>query len=304
MGIESIENKFVSVVIPVFNDYDLLMKCLKALEHQKYPSDLYEVIVIDNGSDKKVEDIEGIFKNVIFDIELKKGSYAARNKGIRLAKGEIIAFTDSDCMPDKEWLERGVLCLLGIKNCGLVGGRVDLYFKNPDNPTAVELYESVMTLQQKTNIEERSFGATANVFTYKRVLDKVGLFSESMKSGGDYEWGKRVGEAGYVLSYCDDARVSHPARHSLGQLYQRQTRLMGGKLDINEKRSFFVRVRVAVYNMFMMLIPPGITVLRLIKDDRIPGLTNKCKVVVVGILARLLRFLESLRLSAGGSSRR
>ncbi|HAA30818.1 MAG TPA: glycosyl transferase family 2, partial [Cyanobacteria bacterium UBA8553] len=74
---------FVSVIVPVFNDAKRLKICLDALEHQTYPKHLYEVIVVDNGSDKN-EDIEGVvaqFGQAIASYESIPGSYAARNKG-------------------------------------------------------------------------------------------------------------------------------------------------------------------------------------------------------------------------------
>ncbi|MEQ8961723.1 MAG: glycosyltransferase family A protein, partial [Coleofasciculus sp. C2-GNP5-27] len=90
------------------------------------------MIVVDNASDEAA-DIKGVvaqFGQAIAAYESTPGSYAARNKGISLAKGEVIAFTDADCIPDAKWLESGLHRLLTIPDCGLVAGRVELFFQN------------------------------------------------------------------------------------------------------------------------------------------------------------------------------
>ena len=99
---------FVSVVIPVLNDRDRLNLCLRALEKQSYPRDAFEVVVVDNGSDRPVGDVALSAVRVAVLSEPQPGSYAARNTGIRQAKGEMVAFTDSDCIPHEDWLRRGV----------------------------------------------------------------------------------------------------------------------------------------------------------------------------------------------------
>lgn len=203
---------FVSVIIPVFNDSARLKSCLQALEAQTYPQDSYEVIVIDNNSTEDISAIATEFKQVKFDFETKPGSYAARNKGIFVAKGDILAFTDSDCLPNFNWIEEGVRCLLSTDNCGLVGGTIKFYFKDRKNPTAAELYDSHNSLQQQNYIEEKKYAATANMFTFKHIVEKIGLFDSDLKSGGDREWGTRVSDAGYKLLYSEDAIVKHPAR--------------------------------------------------------------------------------------------
>ena len=107
---------FVSVIIPVYNDSARVKICLEALEKQTYPQNLYEVIVVDNASDEypAIKDVVCQFSQAIAAYESRPGSYAARNKGISLAKGDIIAFTDADCIPAKNWIEKGVANLLSV----------------------------------------------------------------------------------------------------------------------------------------------------------------------------------------------
>ena len=76
---------FVSVIIPVYNDTEALSKTLSELFNQSYPVRLYEVIVVDNGSDQNTYAAVKNYQNIIYGTENKVGSYAARNKGITLA---------------------------------------------------------------------------------------------------------------------------------------------------------------------------------------------------------------------------
>src|SRR5262245_61336705 len=121
----SVSKPFVSVIIPVWNDSHRLKACLQALELQTYPRTLYEVIVVDNASDEPADRVASEFSKARTITEPTQGSYAARNKGISVAKGEILAFTDSDCVPALDWLEKGVSNMTRVPRCGLLAGRVE-----------------------------------------------------------------------------------------------------------------------------------------------------------------------------------
>ncbi|MDJ0742883.1 MAG: glycosyltransferase [Xenococcaceae cyanobacterium MO_167.B27] len=219
--------QFVSVIIPVFNDPERIQICLAALEKQTYPRNYYEVIVVDNGSDESLENLVKQFPQARLAYCLEPGSYAARNHGIFLAKGEILAFTDSDCVPAPDWLEKGVKWLSATVDCGLVAGKIEIFFQNSDRPNAVELYDSVSFFNQQQYVEEENYGATANVFAYKWVFERVGLFNAQLKSGGDKDWGQRVFAKGYTLTYAEEVRIAHPARYSFGQMYRKIARIRG-----------------------------------------------------------------------------
>jgi glycosyltransferase involved in cell wall biosynthesis len=225
---------FVSVVIPVFRNHDGLKRCLNALSQQDYPSESYEVIVVNNALDDEILDTVAGFSNVVTTVEAIPGSYAARNKGISMARGAIVAFTDSDCVPAPNWLNKGVHHLLQQDNCGLLAGRVELFFKNVSTPTAIELFEATVgfPFDQERYLREGRFGATANVFTRQVVLQHVGPFDAELKSGGDLEWGRRVHHAGYAQAYAPDVVVGHPARATLRALHRRVARVMGGAHDV------------------------------------------------------------------------
>jgi glycosyltransferase involved in cell wall biosynthesis len=221
----------VSVIIPVYNDPERLPRCLEALEQQTYPSDLYEVIVVDNGSEEPIAPACNSFPHVRTALELVPGSYAARNRGLSLARGAVIAFTDADAIPAADWIASGVAALRATPNCGAIGGRISLFARDPLMPTAVELYELVFGLPQEKYVTDYNFAVTANMFTSRDVLDRVGGFNPILKSNGDREWSRRVFNAGYKLEYAGEVCVAHPARRNFADLYKKTLRVTSGRHD-------------------------------------------------------------------------
>ena len=285
---------FVSVIIPVYNDLKRLEKCLKSLEKQTYFRNLYEVIIVDNNSEEDVENFVKEFSFVCHTCENMPGSYAARNKGISVAKGEVLAFTDSDCIPATDWLTKGVESLLQIPKGGMVAGKIELVFKNQNNPTVVELYDSINFLRQKTYVEELNFGATANLFTLKDVFEVVGLFNTNLKSSGDREWGQRLFKAGYKQVYAEDVCVAHPARAELKEIQTKASRIVEGLyiLDNHEKKSlasFFKEV-------FLDVKPPRKEILSILSNKRLKGINRKYKYICLFLMLRWIGAWKKIQL--------
>ncbi|MDB9516633.1 glycosyltransferase [Roseofilum reptotaenium CS-1145] len=294
---------FVSVIIPVYNNSQALKKCLASLENQTYPKDCYEIIVVDNQSEENVEIITNHFPQVILSYEEKPGSYAARNRGISLAQGKIIAFTDSDCIAYETWIEKGVNELLKVTKVGLVGGKIELFFKDDDSPTAIEFYDEINNyLNQKQHIEKKRFGATANVFTLKSIFDDVGVFRDDLKSGGDVEWGQRVSSKGYKLIYSEEASVKHPARSSIKELYKRTIRVVGGLYDLGtydqDKGSHLLLKEI------LKRIKPPVKYLRWRLSDQRLKKQEKFLFILVTIFVDYAVALELFRLKIGKKSER
>lgn len=283
---------FVSVIIPVFNDFEDLVHCLKQLEQQTYPSDFFEVIVVDNGSDKDIHPVVTPFPHVRADRELQTGSYAARNRAIALAKGEIFAFTDADCIPQPDWIEKGVERLTQIPNCGLVAGRVETFVQDANHPTPVELYDLVFAFNQANYIQNYKFGVTANLFAWKKTFEKVGLFDQYLQSGGDYEWGWRVHQAGFQQGYADDACIAHPARQTFQELRKKTVRLMQGHHELTKKGVYPVKRFVAA--IIGDLILPFRTVPTVLSHDKLTSLAQKWHVIQVMLRIRWIRGRERL----------
>lgn len=301
------QSPFASVIIPVFNDVERLKICLGALEKQSYPHHLYETIVVDNGSDADLG-LAGIvadFRHAVTTFEPIPGSYAARNRGISVAKGSILAFTDADCIPSANWLERGVMTLLKSPNCGFVAGKLSVFFRDPDRPTAVELYESLLALPQEDFLTNSHFGATANLLTLRTVVDTIGQFDARLKSSGDLEWGQRVHANGYQQIYAEDVLVAHPARHSFSELYLRTVRIAGGQYDLIGQTASPFRRNLRFYTSLIRdMIPPVMFIGTTLSNPRLTGIVAKLKVAIAIVFVRYVSAWEKLRLRCGGISSR
>ncbi len=93
----------VSVIVPVYNNQESIKKCVEALLGQDYPNNGYEVIVVDDGSDDGTAGVVKAYP-LKYIYQKNQGPAAARNRGAGEAKGDIILFTDSDCVPDGNWI--------------------------------------------------------------------------------------------------------------------------------------------------------------------------------------------------------
>jgi glycosyltransferase involved in cell wall biosynthesis len=249
---------FVSVIIPILDDYHRLRLCLDGLTIQTYPADRFEVIVVDNGTDlASYVDVRRRKSSQIRQLREKQpGSYAARNHGLSQAEGEIIAFTDADCIPEPSWLQAGVEAVLSAKRIGLVAGAIEVFAASSGRPTPVEFFEMERAFPQKWYAETRNFGATANVFTKASVIASVGSFDASLCSGGDQEWGRRVAEAGFDVVYAPTARVRHPARRTLDELHAKLWRTLRGTHKLQWQETSWLRRGVRLGELARNSLPP------------------------------------------------
>jgi glycosyltransferase involved in cell wall biosynthesis len=233
-------NRFikVSVIIPVYNNSDGLKKVLESLIEQNFSNNSYEIIIADNGSSDGTLDVAKKYREnypdlVNYVIEEKiQSSYAVRNKGIRAAKGEILAFTDSDCIPARDWLFQGLKSLRD-NNVSMVAGRIEFTFRI-SQPNIWEYFDAAGKLNQKSYVENAGFGATANLFLRRNLFEKYGLFLDELKSGGDYEFGRRLTKSGEKLIYSKGALIKHPARATFIEKYNKSKRIAIGQKRLSE----------------------------------------------------------------------
>lgn len=288
------------MIVPVYNDAERACECLDALEQQTYPPDRYEVVVVDNASTEPIASLLNRYLHAVPEFEAQPGSYAARNRAFRVARGDIFAFTDSDCIPSPRWIEQGVLGL-ETQSADLIAGRVDVFPALKDRPNSVESYEIIHAFRQEKYVE-LGFAPTVNLFAFRHVFDSIGPFDARLKSGGDKDWTSRAVAAGHRLAYHDGAAVMHPARRSLRELNQRLARIAGGHFDRsrgNRKELMRERVYVAV-----RILAPAKLAAHLLLGSVPLAFGDRLKVILVGVLANWSYVVEWVRLELGAPARR
>lgn len=225
----------VSVVIPVKNDTPRLTRCLDALAAGDFRGEL-EVLIIDNGSTISPV-VDGARRSMTVRLLTQHigGSYSARNTGIDAASGTIIAFTDSDCIPEPTWISMAVRHL-GNPSIDAVAGKIVVFPQDAGSPNLIETYEMFHAFPQQEYVEEHGFGVTANLVVRAEAVRAVGGFDARLLSGGDREFCERLRSAGSSLVYRDDVVVRHPARQSFRQYYRKRLRVVSGVLAIGAER--------------------------------------------------------------------
>jgi len=237
---------FVSIIIPTYHDWERLSICIEALAKQTYSPDLFEVIIVNNDPQDPTPGGYPLPRNFKIIEEAGAGSYAARNAGIAHSKGVIIGFTDSDCIPEPNWIEAAVRYFQNNPGMDRIGGNVELFIAGKKH-TLAEAYEKIYSFRQERNVSEGG-SVTANMFTRKQVLEQVGLFNASMYSGGDMEWGLRAAAANFKIGFAPDVVVKHPARKELKQLLNKIKRVAAGKLYVDPlKDGYLAKLLYFVY---------------------------------------------------------
>ena len=204
----------ISVVVPHYRDLGGLAICLAALEKQTLPRLSFEIIVADNASPEGREAVaDTIAGRARLVVVTERGAGPARNGGVAAARGEILAFTDSDCQPEPLWLTAG---LAALDDYDFVGGRVKVLVDDPRRLTAAEAFERVFAFDFKSYITTKGFTGSGNLFCPRAVFDVVGGFRTAVSE--DVEWSHRARAAGFRLGYARQAVVGHPARRTWADL--------------------------------------------------------------------------------------
>jgi GT2 family glycosyltransferase len=198
----------VAVVVPTFRRPDLLGRCLEALSRQQYCTGQFDVIVADDAADettrRQVEKLAAMNSIQIHYVSVtgRHGPAAARNAGWKIARGELIAFTDDDCIPDTNWLAAGKQPFADKKVVAVTGQTI---VPLPPIPTDYE--------RNTAGLEKGEF-ITANCFCRRAVLKQIGGFDEEFTIAWreDSDLHFRLLDTGGKIVRVWEAVVIHPAR--------------------------------------------------------------------------------------------
>ena len=219
----------IAVVIPVWNGESVIGRCLDALERQSLPRDAFQLIVVDNGSSDSTPQIVQSRSGIEFLREDTPGSYAARNLGIAHVRAPITAFTDADCIPDSDWLEKIIAACNAHPGFGVLAGKIDLFDEGEQGALVFRDYERLFSFPQSH--AARGNCATANWASETELLKTLGGFDSKLQSGGDRQMALRIRDSGRPLIYVPDMVVRHPVRASRSELVRKRQRLSGGRWD-------------------------------------------------------------------------
>ncbi|KQS80564.1 hypothetical protein ASG25_02985 [Rhizobium sp. Leaf384] len=281
------QSNLTSVVIPHYQDLENLGLCLDLLERQTVGRDAFEIIISDNSSPVGIAAIEAVIRGrAKLVISTVKGAGYTRNVGVEATRGDILAFMDSDCRPDPNYLEAG---LAALGNYDVVGGRVRVDTARPGHPTAAEAFELVFAFRNKGYIQKKHFTVTASLFVSRAIFDKVGPFRNDVSE--DKEWCLRAHGLGYRLGYADKAVIGHPARHDWQELQRKWRRITKESFLLFRTKKFGL-LKWLGYSWVVLLavIPQTLNVLR---SKDVPGLNNKALALGMLVRLRVMRLLWS-----------
>ena len=210
----------ISVIIPIYNGETDLPELLECLDRQSYPQELVEYLLVDNNSSDRTAKIlatavrerteKGINLQHLTEAKIQS-SYAARNRGIRQAQYDILAFTDADCRPQPNWLVELVKPFQD-SDVGISVGEIIALTGN----SLLEQYAQRKELMSQKFLLQHSFcayGQTANIAIRKQAFKEVGLFRPYLTTGGDADICWRIQkESHWQLKYAPKAIISHRHR--------------------------------------------------------------------------------------------
>ena len=235
--------KTITVIIPIYNAEGYLKNLFVALETNQFVEG-DEILLIDNGSTDRSVDYckEAVKKHPnlikILHYTEKAGSYATRNYGVSLAKGDILVFTDSDTIPVSNWIKS---IRENAEKGTILAGRIILDIINNN---LWEHFDNIAHLNSEKNAKDSCI-ATANMAVLRTDFFEVGLFEERF-SGGDYEWSIRAVKNNFKIKFLKEAVVHHPTRKTFEQILKKEQRIAfgdGNHNKLNNRSALTLKMR-------------------------------------------------------------
>ncbi|MBS7634297.1 glycosyltransferase [Candidatus Bathyarchaeota archaeon] len=210
---------FVSVIVPAFNSEATIKDLLESLMLLDYGKENLEIIIVDGGSTDRTVEIAKIYPVQII-VESRRGINVARNAGVKSSKGEILVFTDSDCVVPKDWV-RKIVEDFRDQSVGCLGGSALRYEDNFLSRYADISVVPVLRRFRKREILDSvklllRYPAGCNMAFRREAMEKAGLFNEKIHYGFDEDdLAERVCKLGYKMLLDPEVIVWHKHRRSL-----------------------------------------------------------------------------------------
>lgn len=240
----------ISVIVPFYNSERYIERCIEGLLSQDYPAQEYEVIMVDNGGADRSAGIVQRYPSITLLEEAKRGSYAARNRGLRVAKGDIVAFTDADCVPCRTWLSE-IVAAMREPEIGIVLGQRD--YEGTSLPLALlEAYENEKhEWVFQSGVPELYYGRTGNMAVRRAIFDELGPFVERDR-GSDTIFVRRCVDrrSCAAVRYSPEMRVRHLEINGIRKIYRKYATYGASSREygrIVEVRTLSDRERMGVF---------------------------------------------------------
>lgn len=231
-GVSSVPK--LCVIVPHYNDLAGLDRCLRALEAQTLPRECYDIVVGDNDSPQGESAVRAtIASRAQLVIQPMRGAGPARNAAVEESNSPILAFIDSDCVAEPQWLEAGMAAL---QDYDVVGGQVKVLVEHDGPMTGAEAFESVFAFDNESYVLKKGFTGSGNLFCTRSTFDKVGGFLVGVSE--DRDWSQRATALGFRLGYCRDAAIGHPARTNWIDLRRKWERVNAETYGLIKQRPF------------------------------------------------------------------
>ena len=291
------ETPRVSVIIPHYRDLARLDQCLRALERQTLSRDDVETVVVDNGSPEGEAAVAAVIAGrARLVVVPARGAGLARNGGVAASRGPILAFTDSDCVPEPEWLTEGIAALGSFD---FVGGRVRVLVDDEHHMTGPEAFERVFAFDFQTYINRKGFTGSGNLFCSRAVFLETGGFRAGVSE--DVEWSHRARAKGYRLGYAARAVVGHPARRTWAELTAKWRRTNRETFNL-----FLTRRRGRLLWVLRNCLVPASALVhgpRVLASRELSTLDQRARALATLFRLRFWRSADAIRLAIGQTQR-
>lgn len=215
----------VSIIIPVKNRPKDIEECIISLISLDYPKERLEIIVVDDGSTDSTREVIKSFPIKAIHLSKSIGASACRNLAAKEAKGELLAFTDSDCVVHPHWL-KDLSPFFYDERIGIIGGYVSNYY----HQTLLDRYEQVRSslnmgsspFRVENGHSSTAYVPSCNLIIRKKAFIEVGGFQENLHVGEDVDLCWRTQKSGHHLLYLPKGEVKHKHRHDLWQMLRRR----------------------------------------------------------------------------------
>ena len=254
-----------SVIIPFKNSESTLSKCIQSITSQTYNQDDYEIICVDNAStdsskdiiDKFIKRYPKLIKVITSNANTVSG---VRNDGAAVAKGEFLAFLDSDCVAPTWWLIEALKMV--AKSYEVFGGG---YVRDKDDYSWIKIWDNVMQIKESGNVKWLPAG---NLFIKQSIFNTIAGFDRKLVTSEDIDICFRVIRQGYNIIYNPKLDVLHLGEpKNLKEFFKKELWRGKGVLSLCIKYKCKVGLKPILLAIYSLIYALGLLMFLFLKPD-------------------------------------